>query len=217
MSVIVSPSILSADFSRLEKEIRDVELGGAEWLHLDVMDGVFVPNLTFGPIIVAAIDKLTGLFLDVHLMIIQPRRFIEQFVEAGGDLITFHIEAENDVTETIKLVKDSGAKVGISLNPPTPVDKVVPYLEFIDLVLVMSVNPGFAGQRFLPDVLKKVEFLRNYREWHKLSYLIEIDGGINLETGKLAVAAGVDVLVSASFIFGSKDRRAAIQGLKSLR
>ena len=217
MSILISPSILSADFAKLESEIRDVERCGADWLHLDVMDGVFVPNLTFGPVIVDAINRLSDLPLDVHLMIVDPARYVDRFVKAGADWITFHIEAEKDVEGTIELIRSHGAKAGISVSPPTPIELIEPYLTRIDLVLVMSVNPGFSGQKFMPEVLPKVRWLVEMREKTGARYLISIDGGINDRTAPMAVDAGVDVLVSASYIFGSADRCEAIRKLASLK
>ncbi len=214
--MIVSPSILSADFAKLADEIRDVERCGADWLHLDVMDGVFVPNLTFGPVIVDAVNRISDLPLDVHLMIVEPLKYVERFARAGADWITFHIEAEDRPLETIEAIHAQNVRAGISISPPTEVERLEPFLPMIDLVLVMSVNPGFSGQKFMPNVLPKVRWLREKREKEGLSFLISIDGGINAETAPLAVDAGVDVLVSASYIFGSSDRCRAIQSLKSL-
>ncbi len=216
MDRIISPSILSADFTRLSEEIEDVERCGADWLHLDVMDGVFVPNLTFGPVVVDAINQMSDLPLDVHLMIVDPGKYVERFVEAGADWLTFHIEAQSDPASLIDLIHSFEVKAGISISPPTDVREIEPFLSRLDLVLVMSVNPGFSGQRFMPEVLPKVHWLVEKRKELGLEFLISIDGGINAATAPMAISAGVDVLVSASYIFGSKNRCAAIETLKSL-
>ncbi len=214
MGIIVSPSILSADFTRLREEIEDVERCGADWLHLDVMDGLFVPNLTFGPVIVEAVNRISDLPLDVHLMIVDPIRYVDRFREAGADWITFHIEAEKEVEGTIQRIRAAGAKVGISVSPPTPIEKIEPYLPSIDLVLVMSVHPGFSGQKFMPEVLPKVSWLKEMKEKHGYRFLISMDGGINASTAPDAVRSGAEVLVSASYIFGASDRCVPIRNLK---
>ncbi len=200
-SIKISPSILSADFSKLGSEIQDLEKAKADLIHIDVMDGHFVPNITIGPEVIKKLRKYTSLPFDVHLMISPVDNFIKNFAEAGSDIITIHPEATNDLKNSIKKIKSFKKKVGISLNPETSLDKVLPVLNLIDLVLVMSVNPGFGGQKFIKDVLEKVKKLRNEIDKNKLNTQIEIDGGINFENAKIAIDAGVDILVSGTTIF----------------
>ena len=197
----ISPSILSADFSKLGKEIQDLEKAKADLIHIDVMDGHFVPNITIGPEVIKKLRKYTSLPFDVHLMIAPVDNFIKNFAEAGADIITIHPEATNNILESIKKIKSYGKKVGVSLNPETDVDKVMPILNMIDLVLVMSVNPGFGGQKFIKETLEKVKVLRKEIDIKKIKTEIEIDGGINFENAKIAKNAGVDILVSGTTIF----------------
>ena len=197
----ISPSVLSADFSKLGNEIKNLEDAKADLIHIDVMDGHFVPNITIGPEVIKKLRKYTSLPFDVHLMIAPVHNFIQNFAEAGADIITIHPEATDDLLSSIKKIKSFNKKVGISLNPETSVDKVMPVLNLIDLVLVMSVNPGFGGQKFMPETLKKVEILREEIDKKKLKVQIEIDGGINFENSKMAIKAGVDILVSGTTIF----------------
>ena len=199
--VKISPSILSADFSKLGSEIKDLEKANADLIHIDVMDGHFVPNITVGPEVIKKLRKYTSLPFDVHLMISPVHNFIKNFVEAGADIITIHPEATDDLTSSIKKIKSYKKKAGVSLNPGTSIDKVLPVLDFIDLVLVMSVNPGFGGQKFMPETLEKVKILRKEIDTNKLKTKIEIDGGINFENSKIAIKAGVDILVSGTTIF----------------
>ena len=200
-SIKISPSILSADFGKLGSEVKDLEKSGADLIHIDVMDGHFVPNITIGPEVIKKLRKYTTLPFDVHLMISPVNNFIKDFAEAGADIITIHPEATNNLKESIKKIKSFDKKAGISLNPETSIDKVVPVLSLIDLVLVMSVNPGFGGQKFIESTLDKVKFLRKEINEKKLNTQIEIDGGINFENSKKAIAAGVDILVSGTAIF----------------
>ena len=197
----ISPSILSADFSKLGNEIQDLEKAKADLIHIDVMDGHFVPNITIGPEVIKKLRKYTSLPFDVHLMISPVHNFIKNFAEAGSDIITIHPEATNDLLSSIKKIKSFNKKVGVSLNPETPVEKVLPVLKLIDLVLVMSVNPGFGGQKFIKDTLDKVKILRKEIDTLKLKTQIEIDGGINFENAIMAKEAGVDILVSGTTIF----------------
>jgi len=197
----ISPSILSADFSKLGNEIQDLEKAKADLIHIDVMDGHFVPNITIGPEVITKLRKYTSLPFDVHLMISPVHNFIKNFAEAGSDIITIHPEATNDLVSSIKKIKSFNKKAGVSLNPETPVEKVLPVLKLIDLVLVMSVNPGFGGQKFIKDTLDKVKILRKEIDTLKLKTQIEIDGGINFENAIMAKKAGVDILVSGTTIF----------------
>jgi len=208
---MIAPSLLSADFSRLAEEIRDVEKAGCDALHIDVMDGHFVPNLTIGPLVVSAIRKVTKLPLDVHLMIDAPSRYVGEFRKAGADWITIHIEAENDVLKTLQEIKKLGAKAGISLRPKTPVETILPYLSELDLALVMSVEPGFGGQSFMPDMMAKVKVLRS-----KFQGLISVDGGIGAGNAFQALEAGADILVAGSAVFGKADRVKAIQEFREI-
>tara|TARA_B110000263_G_C15172838_1_gene447732 strand:+ start:57 stop:716 length:660 start_codon:yes stop_codon:yes gene_type:complete len=200
-SVKISPSILSADFSKLGSEIQDLEKAKADLIHIDVMDGHFVPNITIGPEVISKLRKYTSLPFDVHLMISPVHNFIKSFADAGADIITIHPEATNDLKASIDEIKSLNKKVGVSLNPETPVDKVLPVLDYIDLVLIMSVNPGFGGQKFIKETLEKVKILRKEIDKRKIKTEIEIDGGINFENSKMAKDAGVDILVSGTTIF----------------
>ena len=200
-SIKISPSILSADFGKLGQEIRDLEKAGADWIHIDVMDGHFVPNITIGPEVISKLRKYSSLPFDVHLMISPVHNFIKNFADAGSDIITIHPEATNNLVETIKKIKSFNKKVGVSLNPETPIDKVLNVLNLIDLVLIMSVNPGFGGQKFIKDTLQKVKMLRKEIDTKNIKTEIEIDGGINFENSKMAIKAGADILVSGTTIF----------------
>ena len=207
----IAPSILSADFAKLGEEIKKVEVAGADWIHVDVMDGHFVPNLTIGAPVVKCLRPITQLPLDVHLMIENPEKYIDDFARAGSDYITVHWEACKDVDQCIRQIKQLGCKVGLSLRPKTPVQNLFDYLSKIDLVLVMTVEPGFGGQTFMVEQVKKIKLLRQEIDSKKLSTLIEVDGGINSETSKLCVDA--DVLVSGNFIF-KNDYKKAIESLR---
>jgi ribulose-phosphate 3-epimerase len=197
----ISPSILSADFSKLGEEIRALEKAGADYIHIDVMDGHFVPNITIGPEVIKRLRPITKLVFDVHLMIEPVDNFIKAFAEAGSDIITFHPEATKNLSETIKLVKSFGKKVGVSLKPESPINLITPHVDQIDLILIMSVNPGFGGQKFMPEVLNKMKTLKNIVNEKKLNIDIEIDGGINFNNSKEAKDNGANILVSGSTVF----------------
>jgi ribulose-phosphate 3-epimerase len=201
----ISPSILSADFSQLGNEIKRLEEGGADLIHVDVMDGHFVPNLTIGPPVIKALKKNCSIKFDVHLMISPVHKYIDAYADAGADIITIHPEATDDLSASIKKIKDLGKKVGVSLNPETKVSIIKDHLEQIDLVLIMSVNPGFGGQKFMPEVLDKIKELKNIQKVQNIDFDIEIDGGINFENSKMAIEAGANILVSGTTIFKSNN------------
>ena len=213
----ISPSILSADFSQLGNEIKRLEEGGADMIHVDVMDGHFVPNLTIGPPVIKALKKQSSMIFDVHLMISPVHKYIEAYSDAGADIITIHPEATEDLKSSILKIKELNKKVGVSLNPKTEIDVIVDHLEQIDLILIMSVNPGFGGQKFMPEVLSKIKELRIIQDKKKLNFDIEIDGGINFENSKVAIEAGANILVSGTTIFKSNngDIKKNIELLKS--
>ncbi|KYG65656.1 ribulose-phosphate 3-epimerase [Bdellovibrio bacteriovorus] len=208
---MVAPSILSADFANLEKEIHAVSQAGADWIHVDVMDGRFVPNITIGIPVVKSLKKVSPIPLDVHLMIEEPERYIEDFIKAGSDYLTIHVESTKDPAAVLKRIRELGAKAGITLRPGTSLDTVLPLLPLSDLVLVMTVEPGFGGQSFMADQIAKISRLRQEISSKKLSCLIEVDGGINAETAKLCHEA--DVFVAGSFVFG-RDYKTAIAALR---
>jgi ribulose-phosphate 3-epimerase len=208
--VKIAPSILSADFSKLGEEIKAVEMAGADYIHVDVMDGHFVPNITMGPLVLKAIRPLTELPLDVHLMIENPDSYIEEFAEAGADIITVHVEAATHLHRTIQLIKAKGVKAGVVLNPATPVDAIKHIIHDIDMVLLMTVNPGFGGQSFIQNVVPKIKEVSELVQTHGLNVEIEVDGGVNAETAPLCIEAGANVLVAGSAIYGKKDLKDAI-------
>jgi len=211
LAKLIAPSILSADFANLEKEIQAMAKAGADWIHVDVMDGHFVPNITIGAPVVASLKKISPLPLDVHLMIETPEKYIEQFVKAGADYLTIHVESTKDPLSVLKRIRELGAKPGITLRPRTSLDEISPFLSAVDLVLVMTVEPGFGGQAFMSDQVSKMRKLKELREKNKYQYLIEVDGGVSAET--LHECQSADVLVAGSYIF-KNDYQAAIRTLK---
>ena len=213
----ISPSILSADFSQLRNEIKRLEEGGADMIHVDVMDGHFVPNLTIGPPVIKSLKKHSSILFDVHLMISPVHKYIESYSDAGADIITIHPEATDDLNSSILKIKELNKKVGVSLNPETKIDAILSVLDKIDLVLIMSVNPGFGGQKFMPEVLNKIKELKKIQKEKNLNFDIEIDGGINFENSKAAIEAGTNILVSGTTIFKSNngDIKKNIELLKS--
>ena len=216
-NIQISPSILSADFSQLGTEIKRLEEGGADMIHVDVMDGHFVPNLTIGPPVIRALKKNSKILFDVHLMISPVHKYIEDYSNAGADIITIHPEATNNLKSSILKIKELNKKAGVSLNPETNIDVILSELDKIDLILIMSVNPGFGGQKFMPEVLTKIKELKKIRDERKLDFDIEIDGGINFENSKIAIEAGANILVSGTTIFKSNngDIKKNIELLKS--
>ena len=214
----ISPSILSADFSQLGNEIKRLEEGGADLIHVDVMDGHFVPNLTIGPPVIKNLRKYTNLPFDVHLMISPVHKYIENYAEAGADIITIHPEATENLKASINLIKKFGKKVGVSLNPKTEIKTIIDEIDCIDLILVMSVNPGFGGQKFMPEVIDKIKKLKKIKDENNYKFSIEVDGGINFSNSKIVLEAGADILVSGTTIFkeNNGDIKSNIEKLKSI-
>lgn len=212
--VKISPSLLSANFAKLGQEVKKITEAGADLIHFDVMDGHFVPNITFGPMILKSIRKYSHLPFEAHLMITNPEKYWKDFADAGADIIGIHIECEIDHLSIIKEIQKYGKKVSIVINPPTPVEKIYPFLKYVDIVLIMTVNPGFGGQKFIYEVVEKIKKVDEYRKKEKLSFEIEVDGGINSETSKIVIENGADILVAGFYIFSGKNYKEKIESLR---
>lgn len=213
--IIISPSLLAADFAHLDAELSDVSAAGAEYIHLDVMDGVFVPNISFGLPVVASLRSVSKLVFDTHLMIVEPERYVERFVKAGADIVTFHLEATEKPVETIELIHSAGARAAISIKPGTPADAVFPYIPLCDMILVMTVEPGFGGQRFMADMLPKIRSIRAEADRLGIDLDIQVDGGIDATTAAECARAGANVFVAGSSVFGASDRTASVTAIRS--
>lgn len=215
-SIILAPSLLSADFGDLNKAVACIEKAGAEWLHIDVMDGHFVPNLTVGPVLVKSLRKITKLFFDVHLMIERPDLYWKSFADAGADLIVVHVESDCNIKRVLSSIRKAGLKVGITLRPRTPVSRIMPLLPLVDMALVMTVEPGFSGQKFMPAMLDRIKAIRTRIDRDGLNCAIQVDGGVNAETAAMAVQAGADILVAGNAVFAERDPGAAVRRLKAI-
>lgn len=214
--IIISPSVLAADFSRLGEELKKVELAGAEYIHLDVMDGIFVPNISFGIPVISAVRKCTSAVFDVHLMITEPKRYIDDFVKAGADIITIHIESCEDPLDVVRYIRSKGVRAAVSVKPATPINTVYSMLDELDMVLVMTVEPGFGGQKMIPETVEKVRELRSYMNEHGLNVDIEVDGGITPENLHIVTEAGANVIVAGSAIFKADDPAGVIEQMKNM-